>query len=1090
MRKRIHRFALLLAALVMALPLCAQAVDGGSGLEKNAIRVPKNFKFTRLVDYSALGGQPLAGTQQAKRAVQPMGVGLKAPQHSTFYANAWGDYMGLMSYNPATPEDYLLYTQFDKSVFNAGSTIKDGKLCGIYLDQSMAEYGIIFLWYGWFDLQTGEYDGSLTPLSNKTLVAYATATDPNTGEVFGQFVDESMQRWEFGVADYDAQTRTTVAETNNLYVAMGITSRGDCYGITDDAKLYRIDRTTGRETLIGSTGVNLYDGSGQVYTQGAAIDPKTDIFYWAATDGQRQCTLYTVDLDDASVTRVGTSPYQQIAVNVLPPLAEDKAPAAVTDFAVSFDGPATSGTATFTLPTRTFDGDDALSGQLTYTITANGTTVATASAAPGAQVSVPLSGLQEGEVSFVLTSTNSVGKSPKATIETYVGYDKPFAPTNVTLKRGEDNTATLAWTAPQAGVHGGYIGQLTYNIYKVHADEQTLYRKGVTTTSLDIALDGGTALSTYQYSVEAVNTTQTSDRTMSNNLVVGEALQVPYFEEFATGIDNYTVVDDNHDGNTWTWDGYYGAARYNADPDNKADDWLITPPIYMQKGRYYVVSYKARAARSYFPERLEVLWGKGASVDEMTDYITEETELDNTEYRLFEKVVTPQADGAYFFGFHAVSNPAAINIYIDSVSVRYGCDPASPAQVENLKATPDERGELKVNITFNLPVTTVDGSPLTQVTRYEVLKGDVVLAAQEGGDLQPGQAVSVMDENAVKGVNNYRVYCYNEAGQGARADAQANAGLDYPAPPVVHADDQGTQVRLYWDDITGLYGGVIYQGEVACRIYEMEDENTVTNQVGIVGSGTKEFTLTGLNTDEGTQDFRWWSVRAFNSLGSSGFGKVSLLVGAPYELPFHQSFTNQNQGGHIVVGTVGAGMDMGFTTYETFDGDNGALCFTAVQPDSCQVLFGKVATAQTTSPVMKFYYKSPADVPVRLIVSAKLPNGTETEALWMGDLAENEHETWQEVQFDLPDSLFQQRYFVPQLKVVADDALMDDQYIYIDNIIIGALADGISIIDNQPAAHRYNVFTTDGRQVALGAKSLQGLRPGVYVINGRTTILR
>lgn len=76
---------------------------------------------------------------------------LKAPQHSVFYANALGDYMGLMSYDPATPTDVTTYAPFDKSLFNAGSTIKDGKLCGLYLDQSMIEYGIIFLWYGWFD---------------------------------------------------------------------------------------------------------------------------------------------------------------------------------------------------------------------------------------------------------------------------------------------------------------------------------------------------------------------------------------------------------------------------------------------------------------------------------------------------------------------------------------------------------------------------------------------------------------------------------------------------------------------------------------------------------------------------------------------------------------------------------------------------------------------------------------------------------------------------------------------------------------------------------------------------------------------------
>lgn len=1088
MRKRIHRFALLLVALTLALPICAQAVGEGDGWGAGAIHVPKNFKFSKLVNHGKGGVPPVATGTKGRKALQASQV-LKAPQHSVFYANALGDYMGLMSYDPATPTDVTTYAPFDKSLFNAGSTIKDGKLCGLYLDQSMIEYGIIFLWYGWFDLETGEYDGEVTNVSNRSLIAYATATDPKTGEVFGEFTDQTMQSWEFGVVDYDTKTRTTIAETDNLYLAMGITSQGDCYGITDDGDLYRIDRTTGEETRIGSTGVRVTDASGMAYSQGAVVDPKTDVFYWAATDANGECTLYTVDLDDASVTRVCASPYQQLALNVLPPLAEDKAPAAIHDFAVHFDAPATSGTATFTLPTKTFDGDDNLTGQLTYEIKANGSVVATAQAAPGAKVNATLSNLPEGETEFVLVAKNSVGPSPKASAEIYVGYDQPLAPTEVTLKQGQGNKATLSWVAPTTGLHEGYMGNLTYNIYRVKGGEHTAFRQGVTANSLQIDLASGSALTSYQYSVEAVNTTQTSARTLSNNLVVGDPLEVPFFDDFPEGIDNYTIVDANHDGSTWSWDSYYKAARYNADPENSGNDWLITPPIHLEKGRNYVVSYKACVARSYFPEHLEVYWGKGTTVAELDQVITEDTELDNTENRLFEKVITAPEDGTYYIGFHATSNPASINIFIDSVSVSPGCDPASPAQVENLKVTPDQTGELKVTLDFNLPTKTYNGAELTAITRYEVLKGDAVLAQQEGG-LRPGDAVSVVDENAAKGVNTYRIYCYNEAGQGARTDATTYAGLDYPAPPVVHADDQQTQVCLYWEPVTGLYGGVINQKDVACRIYDLEDENTVNDQIGVIGGGATEFTVKDLNTDEGVQQFKWWAVRAFNTLGSSGFGKVSMLVGEPYALPYRQSFANQNQGGHILIMYVGAGMNAAFTTFDTFDNDNGAVTFNATTPSQTLVVFGKVAATSTTSPVMKFYYKAPTDIPARLSVNFKQPNGTETDVVWEADLSENFREGWQEVQFDLPDSLFQSRYFIPQLKIVADEAMEEDQQIIIDNFTIGSLADGISIVDNKTDARRYNVFTTDGRQVLLQAESLRGLRPGVYVINGRTTIVR
>ena len=70
-----------------------------------------------------------------------------------------------------------------------------------------------------------------------------------------------------------------------------------------------------------------------------------------------------------------------------------------------------------TLPTKTFDGDDNLTGQLTYEIKANGSVVATAQAAPGAKVNATLSNLPEGETEFVLVAKNSVGPSPKASAE-------------------------------------------------------------------------------------------------------------------------------------------------------------------------------------------------------------------------------------------------------------------------------------------------------------------------------------------------------------------------------------------------------------------------------------------------------------------------------------------------------------------------------------------------------------------------------------------------------------------------------------------------------------------------------------------------
>ena len=52
------------------------------------------------------------------------------------------------------------------------------------------------------------------------------------------------------------------------------------------------------------------------------------------------------------------------------------------------------------------------------------------------------------------------------------------------------------------------------------------------------------------------------------------------------------------------------------------------------------------------------------------------------------------------------------------------------------------------------------------------------------------------------------------------------------------------------------------------------------------------------------------------------------------------------------------------------------------------------------------------------------------------------------------------------------------------------LATSIEAIETIENASEYNVYTLDGKTVMLGAASLNGLQPGVYVINGRTYILK
>ena len=166
----------------------------------------------------------------------------------------------------------------------------------MFLDTSYSSYGIVKLIHYSFNTKTWELVGQPEEVSDLSLTATETATDPATGEIFGQFFTPDLSAYEWGVIDYATLKRTTIAPALHKYVALGVANDGFAYGVTSEGDFYQIDRTTGAETLKGSTGVQVSDRNGQYYTQSGEFDPRTNEFYWASTDKDGKFQLYTIDL--------------------------------------------------------------------------------------------------------------------------------------------------------------------------------------------------------------------------------------------------------------------------------------------------------------------------------------------------------------------------------------------------------------------------------------------------------------------------------------------------------------------------------------------------------------------------------------------------------------------------------------------------------------------------------------------------------------------------------------------------------------------------------------------------------------------------
>ncbi|MGP1593428.1 MAG: choice-of-anchor J domain-containing protein [Prevotella multiformis] len=950
----------------------------------------------------------------------------------------WGNlltssFMGMYSFHPVANLNFELLSDYKKGYFNAGSGMIDGVLHGIYLDTSYAPYGILLLSHYAFDTETWQLEEQPKSVGDYSLIATETATDPTTGEVFGEFYTADLKNFEWGVIDYTTLTRTTIAPAQHAYVALGIANDGFAYGVSKEGDFYQIDRSTGAETKKGSTGIEITDSEDRYYAQSGEFDARTNEFFWASTDKDGKFQLYTVNLNDGHVTPVGgyTEPAMLVALNFPPVATAAGAPAAASDLKADFAGGASSGKVSFKAPDKKYDGSS-LTGNVSYKVFANGKEVADGTAEAGKKVEANVT-VSEGVVNFIVFCSNDAGKGPRVRLTTYVGYDVPDVVGNLAMDLDETGKATVTWEAPKEGLHKGYMGPLTYDVFRNVGEESTKVAEGISATSFSEVVPKG-KLSAYSYSVQAINGPKRSAIATSDGKIFGNALEVPFFDDFPTAASFklYTVIDVNEDKSTWGWNSSKGGScvyRYNK--KNDADDWLISPPIQMKQGKAYNVSFKAAAGLSMFPERLEVKWGNDKTVEAMEKEILPATDIASVKYQEFTKRIEPAADGNYYIGFHAISKANEFRLALDSLSVEVAAEAKAPAMVDNLTAAADPTAALKATLKFNAPTKAVDGSALTDLTKIVVSCGERVVKTITAPAL--GSAQEVVDENAVNGENTYTVVAYNAHDFGLKASVKVYVGQDVPVLGKIKTTDQTTAVKLGWEVPTGVHKGVILPAEVTYNIHSVTDDGKLGDKLGSV-KGSTGYTVSDLNTNEGKQKYQHWAVNAENVAGTSGWAAGALIVGAPYTLPFHNSFKD----GTVEEKFVGLERTSGKTSWAltndvSSDDDNGSLIFLPTKPGVSTIVMGKTTLRGASNPRLIFDYRGDGEAKEKVEMRFQKKNGEVTDPVWTNAGVANDGK-WKNYIVNIPAELANEEYVLLRVVGIADE--ISEDAVYVDNINI------------------------------------------------------
>ena len=1041
--------------------LAALAFAGAMALSVSAQTTPKTevpFKFEKVLPGAKVPELKLRETKTFPMLNQMMltqlnssllreamdGAQLRLPKFANnplailpnleMWANILSNnFVGICWFNPTQNIKFTPLAGYEKGYFNAGSGLVEDaeQLHGIYLDTTYSGWGILLVVHFAFDTRTWELIGEPEVVRDYRVVATETANDPRTGEVFGQFYNADLTRREFGVIDYQTMTRTTIGQSAHQYVAMGITSEGQAYGVATDGNLYHIDRSTGKETLKGSTGVQVARHNGNAYFQSGEIDPRTDEFYWASVDSTGLSMLYTVDLADGHLTQIGGMGSTNVMGLTIPaPKAADGAPDKVRNLTYEFAGASLTGKIKFRAPDETFAGKS-LDGTLTYNITSNKKEVAKGTVEAGDMCETTVT-LPEGINKIAVTVSNNVGPSPKVKKEAYIGFDTPLPVKNVKLNIDAANLATVTWKAPTKGVHNGFLGSLKYDIYKVVDCDTILVASDHNGTTYTETIPSE-LLKKYSYAVRAKNEKYQSTLTLSNGQAVGTSFKVPFFDDFLTDADAelYTIIDANRDGLTWKWLSGSTNCFFYKHSVNNGDDWLITPPIHLKGGKNYKLSFRARAGLANYPERIEVKWGNGNQVANMTNELVAPTDLTSIAYQSYGNTFSPTTDGDYHFGFHAISDAETYFLYMDSLFIE-SAEASRPAAVTDLKATPDPTGALKANFTFKTPTKTTGGAALSSISKVEIRKGNYIIKTITNPAV--GTTITATDDRAARGTTGYSVIAFNGEEPGERATVNVCVGIDKPDVPSVRVIDQTTSAKITWQPVKGANGGVILPSEVRYDIYNVTDAGAVGEKIGSVQGGT-EYVVSGLQNNEGVQDYKQWAVNANTSMGSSLYGVGAIVVGAPYLLPFHNSFKDLTlEGQFFAIERPNKETTWDIVDDKTVDNDGGAIAFRPSRAGTAAIVTGKISLQGATSPKLLFDYYAQPGAKGSLGIELIKKDGSSMN-FWSHDFSTEAAGTakWTHVIIDLPSEFVGEEYFRVRIRGTAT-ASLESTPIYFDNI--------------------------------------------------------
>jgi|GEM_PF-6903240 hypothetical protein len=507
--------------------------------------------------------------------------------------------------------------------------------------------------------------GDMTTIAASSTMVASMSYDPVSNKAYSLSGSVQISTINLETGSLTFQYSITGGPTD--YWGIAFNKEGEMYAIGSDSKLYSIDKDTGEATVIGGSAQT---GVLSLYTHGLSFDENTGNLYWSLGNGK----FCSIDPKTGIATELYNMPNYRIASLIVMPNAAEGAPAKVNNLTAT---PGASGALSLKLvwdnPSLTAQGET-LTSLTTMKIYRHDEEMAIHT------INTPTIGATDeewtdtdiqtaGNYIYTLIGENENGEGAKARISIYVGPDVPKAITNLEAIKNEENVS-LSWIAPSEGANGAWFDSSTIKYKVLRQPGDIVMADNLTTTTYMDSGINALELGYYSYSVIPYNNSGDGGVTSTPEILLGEAMIIPWADDFTTSSYLlWSIIDANADNTKWT---KYSSSQHmeiSASYSRSNDDWMISPPISLEGGKQYQLTWTNRTSTNNMEAQYSVTLGANNTIEGQTMELFPETAIIATTKSYQSVLVTVETEGTYYLGWHCTTPMAKSSLYIDDISL-------------------------------------------------------------------------------------------------------------------------------------------------------------------------------------------------------------------------------------------------------------------------------------------------------------------------------------------------------------------------------------------------------------------------------------